>query len=122
MSADEFWNGDPWLARDYAKAWEYKRKQQNELLWLQGRYVYDALCEASPLFRTSFSKGTVEAREYTKEPYPITKEEAEARRLREEKARMEQWKQQFMEFASGIALKMAKEPRPSSMQKGEGNG
>ena len=43
MSYDEYWNQDPWLAKDYREAWELKQKNDNYLAWLQGLYNYKAL-------------------------------------------------------------------------------
>ncbi len=43
MSAEEFWNGDPWLVKTYRKVHELKIQAKNEELWLQGLYFHDAL-------------------------------------------------------------------------------
>lgn len=43
MSYEEYWHGDPWLARAYAQAYIMKRRVQNEDMWLQGIYFANAL-------------------------------------------------------------------------------
>ena len=106
MTYDEFWEGDVRRTIAYRKANELTRRQQNQFAWLQGRYIYDALCEASPLFRMSFSRGRISPADYTKEPYPITEDEKREREERRKKAEMERLKAAFMQFSSGIAKKI----------------
>ena len=43
MTADEFWNASPLLAYSYREAHKLRQRQQNELAWLQGMYVYSAV-------------------------------------------------------------------------------
>lgn len=99
MSADEFWNGDPILAIDYRKADRLIRKRQNQMLWLQGGYVYDALCEVSPIYHTFAKKGT-KPTPYNEEPYPIDKrdeKEIEKQKIAEKQAEI---KRKMETFAS----------------------
>lgn len=90
MSYDEFWRGDPTLVIPYRQAFIERRKRENHDLWMQGRYVYDALCAVYPLFRFSFKGGEIRPEPYTKEPYPTTKKEAEERKERDAKERYEE--------------------------------
>lgn len=112
MSYDEFWNGDVSMVIAYRKANELRDKRRNFELWLQGMYVYEALCDASPLFRFSMKKGIVKPEPYTKEPYPITP--AEVRELEERKAkdREERLKAEFAAFAERMRNKMPQEAHP----------
>jgi hypothetical protein len=121
MSYDEFWNQDVALVRTYLKAKELRDKQRNQEMWLQGMYFYEALCDASPLFRFSMKKGQIKPEPYVKEPYPITKEEVEAREERERQKQNEQLKAAFAAFAERIRDKMPSEARPG-MRGGENNG
>lgn len=102
MTYSDFWDGDPKMAVAYRKAREIQREQRNEELWLQGRYIYDALCQASGLFRVSFSKRPIKAAPYTEEPYPVTQAAREAKEERERKKQLERMKAQFMEFATRV--------------------
>lgn len=73
MSYDDYWNGPAELTRYYYRAYEIKRDRKNEELWLQGMYIYEALCNVSPLMN-ALAKDHKPIR-YPEKPYPITKEE-----------------------------------------------
>ena len=92
MTANEFWNEDVDLAKAYREAYKIKRREDNFDLWLQGRYIYEALCCASPLFR-SFGKGKIKAHEYAKRPYDLFEEDRKITEEEEEKAKQERIKE-----------------------------
>lgn len=69
MTADEFYRQDVELARAYRKADEMRKSRRNEELWLQGAYIYEAICAVAPILRP-FSKAT-SPNPYPKEPYDI---------------------------------------------------
>ena len=46
MSYDEYWNQDPWLAKDYRDAHKIKQDNDNYMAWLQGLYNYKAVSVA----------------------------------------------------------------------------
>lgn len=83
MTTDEFWNQDCMLTKYYRKAHEIRQDRKNEELWLQGLYIYEALCDVSPILH-AFAKQNTKPEPYPTEPYPRTKKEVE---LREDKAR-----------------------------------
>ena len=87
MSAAEFWEQDPYLVIAYRDADMRTRQRQNNFLWLQGLYVYDAM---SATLHNAFSKKGSKPMHYTKEPYRITpmteEEKEEAARKEREKA------------------------------------
>lgn len=112
MTYDEFWNQDVQMVEIYRKAAELRDKRRNQELWLQGMYIYEALCDASPLFRFSMKKGTVKPEPYAKEPYPITAAEARARQEREAKQKEERLKAEFAAFAEQLRAKMSGETHP----------
>lgn len=70
MSYDEYWFASPNRAIFYRKAKEIKTNQKDEELWMQGAYIYDALCEASPILR-SFSKKGTKPLPYDEKPYHL---------------------------------------------------
>ena len=82
MTAEQFWDGDPYLAKYYRQADEIKVERKNQELWLQGLYVYEAICDVAPILQAMAKKGT-KARPYPEQPYAITekqrKREAEER-------------------------------------------
>lgn len=84
MSYDQFWNDDPTLVKAYRKAEELRTEKLNQQLWLQGMYVYDAICCASPILH-AFAKKGVKAVPYPKEPYPITQKQNEKKKTNAEK-------------------------------------
>ena len=101
MTAEEYWHGDVDLPRFYRKAQEMKRSQKNWELWMQGRYIFDAIiCAFNGDVNKRYETG------YLDEPYPISQKEAEERERRLEKAqyekdialmkaRAEAWNKQF---------------------------
>jgi hypothetical protein len=76
MSPEQYWDGDPMLAKYYRKSDEIVRKRRNEDLWLQGMYIYEALCDVSPVFHAFAKKGT-KPRPYVDHPYALTTHERE---------------------------------------------
>ena len=107
MSYDDFWNGDVSMAKAYRLANELRDKRRNQELWLQGMYFYEALCDASPLFRFTMKKGSIKPEPYPKEPYPITAAEV---REREERKRLEEEERFKAEFAAYVERLRAKMP------------
>lgn len=89
MSYDEYWYGSPYRAKFYLDAHKIKTKQKDEELWMQGMYIYEALCDVSPILH-AFSKNGTKPLPYSKKPYLSdderlkTKEEKEQQRKNEE--------------------------------------
>lgn len=50
MTYDEYWNKDARLVRYYREAEKIKAERENTGYWLQGAYIYSAICSAFPLF------------------------------------------------------------------------
>ncbi len=121
MTYDEFWYGDVERVKAYRKANDLRDRRRNQELWLQGMYIYEALCDASPLFRISLKKGVIKPEPYVKEPYPITIEEKREREEREAKAKEERLKAEFAQFVEQMRRKMPREAHPTN-EGGEING
>ena len=79
MTWDDFWHGDPQMAVAFRKADKLRIKRRDQELWLQGRYVYDAMLAAAPLYQT-FARSH-RPRKYDEKPYTSM---AEDRRREEE--------------------------------------
>ena len=109
MSYDEFWNGDVFMVKAYRTAYELRERRKNQELWLQGMYFYEALCDASPLFRFTMKKGTIKPEPYIKEPYPITESEVREREEREARKKEERLKAEFAAFVERMREKMPQE-------------
>ena len=113
MSYDEFWNGDPWLAKAYRKAEQLKLERANQQLWLQGMYVYDAICCASPILHAFAKKGTKPV-PFPKEPYAITPKQREREAVSAEKKIFDKGKAKMMAFMA-LTNKRFKEKEESAV-------
>lgn len=112
MTYDEFWNGDVSMVKAYRKAYELREKRRNQEFWMQGLYFYEALCDASPLFRFTMKKGSIRPEPYVKEPFPITEAEVREREEREARKKEERLKAEFAAFAERVRAKMSRETPP----------
>lgn len=68
MSYDEYWYGEPYRAKFYREAYELQVKKKDEEFWIQGMYIYDALCCVSPILH-AFSKSGTKPLPYPNKPY-----------------------------------------------------
>lgn len=88
MSYDDFWFGSPSMAKHYYNAHQYKIRQRNEEMWLQGVYFYDALMAGLGSFGYSLGggKGT-KPKGYMQKPLDIGEktEEEKKQRAKEER-------------------------------------
>ena len=84
MTAEQFWDDDSTLVKYYRKADELRNERMNQELWLQGMYIYEALCDVSPIFHAMAKKGT-KPHPYPDKPYSIT--EKQRKRELEERER-----------------------------------
>ncbi len=76
MTYELYWESDPQLAVSYRKADKLRRQRANEDRWMQGMYIYDALCCVAPIFRDLAKKGT-KAHPYPDTPYALDKKQKE---------------------------------------------
>lgn len=56
MGYHDYWDGDCEMARYYRDMDEKVKERQNEALWLQGLYFYEALVDASPVLNAMSKK------------------------------------------------------------------
>lgn len=112
MPYELFWDGDCRLTESYRKAEEIRQRQKNQDLWLQGMYIYEALCDVSPILQAFAKKGT-KPTPYSPEPYAITKQQVEEKRKRQEQLRYEKTKAKMAAWAAKtntqIAVRAGKE-------------
>lgn len=79
MTYDEYWNGDVLAPRMYREKYKLQQQQDDIKAWMQGMYIYEVLCDVSPLFQF-MSKKAVKVRPYSDKPYSFkneTKQETE---------------------------------------------
>ncbi len=92
MSYDEFWYGDPWAAKFYREAYAIQIKREDEGRWMQGVYIYEALCDVSPILH-AFSKPHTKPLPFRESPYlhdvKINNNASRKQKEQEEKQRKE---------------------------------
>lgn len=75
MTWEMFWHGDPSAVRFFREADRLSVKRADYLAWLNGRYVYDALCATAPIINAlSDAKRPAD---YDSEPYTDAAERKE---------------------------------------------
>ena len=67
MSFDEYWNGDAYLVKFYRDAYKLKIRYDDVFMWKQGMYIYEALCDVSPILH-AFSKSGAKPLPYRTKP------------------------------------------------------
>ena len=103
MTYDQYWNGDCLLVKYYREAFDIRKKRENELLWLQGAYIYDALCAVSPVLH-AFAKTGTKPLPYLETPYPLTKKESEDIEVAKRKADRQRARAMFEAWANSLNL------------------
>ena len=90
MTYEQFWEGDLEITKYYLKAYKMKSKREAELkewhMWKQGVYMYEALCDVSPILH-AFSKKGAKPLPFPDKPYGI--EQFEEKTEEEEKNKLE---------------------------------
>ena len=97
MTADQYWDGDCALVKYYRKAEELRIDKRNQELWLQGMYVYEAICDASPILH-SFAKRGTKPHPYVDRPYSLTEKQREETAKSKEKESFEKGKRMMEAF------------------------
>ena len=87
MTYEQYWCGDPWMARAYAQAYLLKRRLDNENAWLTGLYMTKAVNTA---IANAF--GNKQAKYFDKplDIFPKTAAEKKAE-IREERNKLANW-------------------------------
>ena len=98
MTYEQFWEGQPSLVVFYRQADEMNRRRRNQEMWLQGRYIYDAIGSFAEIL-PAFPKKGAKIQPYMDEPVPITMAEAMEREERKKKEKMERIKQRMFSRA-----------------------
>ena len=108
MTYEQFWDGDVLAHKAFRKAHKLKLAEKNQMAWLQGMYIYEALLDVTPYLK-AFSKDR--PKPYPKEPYDLFKEQREAREEREARERYERIKERVAAFAKAQKERRAKESK-----------
>lgn len=97
MTWEEYWRGSTGIHTAYRKAYEREMKLKNEYLWLQGRYVYDAVGAMAPIL--SMRSKAKKPVPYLEHPYDLTEKDREEREEAEAKARYLRMREKVAAFA-----------------------
>lgn len=105
LSYEDFWFGDPCKARYQKKAYELQLRNQDEYMWEQGMYIYEAILQCSPILHP-FSKAS-KPLPYTSQPHLTLLSEQEAKEKAEQEAENERLKAQIWikQWAKGMQNK-----------------
>ena len=95
MTAEQYWEGDCTLVKYYRQAEEIRNDRRNQELWLQGMYIYEAICDASPILH-AFAKKGAKPHPYSSKPYAISAKQIKQEREEKERKLVEKGKK-FME-------------------------
>ena len=96
MTYNQYWYGNVLMVYDYQKAEMLRRERRNQEMLLQGLYVYRALGSFRELLgRPAFSKAPIKIYPYDMEVYPLTQEEADRQKARQEAKQLEDTKRYF---------------------------
>lgn len=90
VPADEFWNGDYTLLKFYVEKHRIAVEQQNEQLWLQGMYFYEAITVALAQALSKHSNV-----KYPDRPHRLTPLSEEEKELENQK-KVEEFRAQLM--------------------------
>ena len=104
MTPEQYWDGDCTLPKYYRKAEELRNEKRNQELWLQGMYVYEAICDVSPILHAFAKKGT-KPTPYASKPYPLTNKQVEQEEEEKQRKVAEKGKRFMEAMAASINKK-----------------
>ena len=104
MTYAQYWDDDPSLPKYYRKADELRNERKNQELWLQGMYIYEALCDVAPVLRAFAAKGT-KPTPYATKPYAISDKQAKQNEEEKQRKLVEKGKRFMEAMATNINKK-----------------
>ena len=113
MTPEQYWDGDATLAKYYRKAEKIRNEKRNQELWLQGMYIYEALCDVAPILQAFAKKGT-KPRPYSSAPYALTAEERDAEREAKEKAVAAKGRRMLEALTASANKRFGKQPEQTN--------
>ena len=91
MSYDEYWFGDAYLVQFYRDSYKLKMRYDYVFMWKQGMYIYEALCDVSPILH-AFSKKGAKPLQYRTKPMSEEIKEIKTEREKEVEVKNERLK------------------------------
>jgi hypothetical protein len=104
MTPEQYWEGDCTLPKYFRKAEELRNERRNQELWLQGMYVYEAICDVAPILHAFAKKGT-KPTPYSSKPYPLTERQVEQEEEEKQRKVAEKGKRFMEAMAAAINKK-----------------
>lgn len=101
VSYDEYWHGDYTKLPYYRKAYEQRRDEINQQLWLQGLYFLRAIASVMPKAELL----------YPEEPLPLTKKEVEAQEERQKQVQISNARAYMEAVMKNVNEKRKQKPR-----------
>lgn len=86
MTYDEFWYEEAYRTKFYLDSHKLKVKQKDEEMWMQGMYIYEALCDVSPILHAFSKKGT-KPLPYSEKPYMYSNNEQQVEQDKEQEVK-----------------------------------
>ena len=106
MSPEQYWEGDSELVKFYRKADDIKKERENQRLWLEGAYFYEALVRISPVLHAFAKRGT-RPKPYLDDPFPISSKGVDASKNKREAKEYEKNKAIMAAWAAGVNKRFA---------------
>lgn len=88
MTYEQYWDMDCSLVIPYRKAYKLRQESENRFAWLQGMYIYEALCDVSPVLH-AFAKSGTRVRPYPEKPYEFEDRREKARERSSNQAKLD---------------------------------
>lgn len=103
MGYHDYWDGDCEMARYYRDMDEKVKERQNEALWLQGLYFYEALVDASPVLNAMSKKHKPIL--YRQAPIPLTEARHRQQQEEENHKKLNAGKEAMKQIMAGVNSK-----------------
>lgn len=91
MSFNEYWHEDAYLVKFYRESYKLRMKHDDVFMWKQGMYIYEALCDVSPILH-AFSKKGAKPLQYRSKPMSDEDDNLKSEAEKEIQAKNEQLK------------------------------
>ena len=104
MTPEQYWDSDCTLVKYYRKAEKIKNEKRNQELWLQGMYIYEAICDVAPILHAFAKKGT-KPTPYSDRPYPLNKKQIKNKEEEKQRKLAEKGKKFMEAMAASINKK-----------------
>lgn len=105
VSASEFWDGDYTMLKYYVERHKIAVEQQNEQLWLQGAYFYEAISVA---LSQAFDKHSTA--KYPEKPYRLTPMSEDEQKIENQK-KVDEFRSKLMALGKRFEAKHKREQK-----------